>query len=407
MKNTLLSTLVSIFLTVAVNAASDIVSTHYQLLSEGHASEAQEMSNVLEAAWPQFTIFFQGAPKIRQEKLRIYFFNTRESWLGKLAEDGHQAPNDGVGGRYFHANKTCYLYRQPTRYYTRCLLLHEAAHQFHYLTRRIDEEISASWYMEGVAEHLSLHHWDGQTLQLGALPVSIENYPGKALNTMTSTPRPLVAMIQNGQTNRPLSAMVIRYLATKEPKKFPRFAKAIEKANASNRLFQRTFGDYASFSKPFLDWLKSHQEPLDIRFDARERTGQKSLFGHSNDRISLATFDEDVSLVQCRIPNRRGETGRVGFVLSYRAQEDFTVALVDQNAQLEILTRVPNSWKRVERKALAPLPGSEIRLAAKRDDTGVSLLINDERLGPYTLPNGSLGLVIDSCEVHFTGVSWR
>ena len=79
MKNTLLSTLVSIFLTVAVNAASDIVSTHYQLLSEGHASEAQEMSNVLEAAWPQFTKFFQGAPKIRQEKLRIYLFNTRES----------------------------------------------------------------------------------------------------------------------------------------------------------------------------------------------------------------------------------------------------------------------------------------------------------------------------------------
>ncbi len=403
------TTLVSLVLMVFVNAASEVTSDHYHLHSEGNASETEEMIKVLEAAWPQFAKFFQGAPKLRQEKLAIYFFNTRESWIRKLTQDGHEVPNDGVGGKYFYSNKTVYLYRQPTRYYTRCLLLHEAAHQFHYLTRRrrIDKEISASWYIEGVAEHLSLHHWDGQTLQLGAVPVSLENYLGKALNTMTTTPRPLVAMIQNGQANRPLGAMVIRYLATKEPKKFSRFAKAIEKGNASDRLFQRSFGSFPAFSKPFLTWLESHQEPLEIRFDEWERTGSKSMLGHSKDRISITTFEDTVSLVQCRIPNRQEETGRVGLVLSYRAQDDFTVALIDQKGQLEILTREPNNWNRVERKALAALAGSDIRLAAKRDDTGVSLLINDERLGPYLLPNGSLGLALDSCEVRFTDLSGK
>ena len=269
------------------------------------------MSKVLEAAWPQFVNFFQGAPKLRQEKLVIYFFNTRESWIRKLTQDGHKVPNDGVGGRYFHSNKTAYFYRQPTRYYTRCLLLHEAAHQFHYLTRRLDQEIGANWYIEGVAEHLSLHHWDGQNLQLGALPVSLENYPGKAFRTMTTTPRPLVAMIQNGQTNRPLGALVIRYLATKEPKKFSRFAKAIEKRDASERLFQRSFADYPTFTKPFLTWLESHQQPLDIRFDEWERTGSGSMLGHSKDRISITTFKDTVSLVQCHTRNRQDETGRV------------------------------------------------------------------------------------------------
>jgi hypothetical protein len=131
------------------------------------------------------------------------------------------------------------------------------------------------------------------------------------------------------------------------------------------------------------------------------------MLGHSKDRISITTFKDTVSLVQCRIRNRQDETGRVGLVLSYRAQEDFTVALFDQKGHLEILTRVPNNWKRVERKSLAAFPDTNIRLAAKRDDAGVSLLINDERLGPYPLPNGSLGLALDSCEVRFTDLSWR
>ena len=164
---------------------------------------------------------------------------------------------------------------------------------------------------------------------------------------MTTTPRPLVAMIQNGQTNRPLGALVIRYLATKEPKKFSRFAKAIEKRDASERLFQRSFADYPTFTKPFLTWLESHQQPLHIRFDEWEHTGSESMLGHSKDHISITTFKDTVSLVQCHTRNRQDEAGRVGLVLSYRAQEDFTVALFNQKGHLEILTRAQHqtTWK--------------------------------------------------------------
>ena len=131
------------------------------------------------------------------------------------------------------------------------------------------------------------------------------------------------------------------------------------------------------------------------------------MLGHSKDRISITTFKDTVSLVQCHTQNRQDEAGRVGLVLSYRAQEDFTVALFNQKGHLKILTRAQNQWKRVDRKALAAFHDTNVRLAAKRDDAGVSLLINDERLGPYLLPNGSLGLALDSCEVRFTDLSWR
>ena len=293
---------------------------------------------MLEAAWPQFEKYFNGSPKLCRDKLTLYFFNTKVAWASKISADGLEIPNSTAGGYYFHTNKMAYLFRQPTRYYTRCLLIHEAAHQFHYFARRIEEEIPTRWYMEGLVEHLSLHHWDNKTLTVAALPVSLKDYAGPALRAMKTTPRPLVAMTQNEQENRALGAMVIRYLLTTQPKKFERFAKAIEKGESSRKVFKRYFGKLTTFTPPFVTWLESHQEPLKGRFDEWERTGPKTFLGRA---------DKVITLAQCRIPSREEPSSRIGLVLNYRAQEDFTVALLDQKDRLEILTRTTGSWKNV------------------------------------------------------------
>ena len=261
--------------------------------------------------------------------------------------------------------------------------------------------------MEGLVEHLSLHHWNGKNLALGTLPVSLKDYAGAALRALETTPRPLVAMIENGQQNRALGAMVIRYMIMKQPKKFERFAKAIEKGEASEKAFRRYFGKLATFTPLFVTWLESHQEPLKGRFDEWERTGSTTLLGRADKVITLATFSESVTLAQCRIPNSNEQPGRVGLTLNYQAQEDFTVALLDQKGRLEILTRTTGGWKTVDRQQLPSPNGKDIKLAVKRDDDGILLLINEERLGPYTFPSGSLGLALDSCEIHFEDVSWK
>ena len=45
----------------------------------------------------------------------------------------------------------------------------------------------AGWYIEGVAEHLGWHTWDGEELVLGVIPpVSLKDYPRLALEEVTA-----------------------------------------------------------------------------------------------------------------------------------------------------------------------------------------------------------------------------
>ena len=77
----------------------------------------------------------------------------------RLLAAGVQPP--AAGGYYHPSGRTAYAWRQPTIYFTRCLILHEATHQFHYLARTSNSVSLAFWYAEGLAEFLSRHYWDG------------------------------------------------------------------------------------------------------------------------------------------------------------------------------------------------------------------------------------------------------
>lgn len=162
-------------------AAPEIVETeHYRFVSEGPRAEAEELGRVLEAAYAGFAAYFEAKPKLgKGERLSVKFFETRDAWAAALRAAG-ATPPDGAGGYYWTEDRTAYLYRQPTRYFTRSLLLHEATHQFQFLACTRNREPLAYWYKEGVAEHLGWNAWDGRELAIGVLPlVSLENYPAR------------------------------------------------------------------------------------------------------------------------------------------------------------------------------------------------------------------------------------
>jgi len=135
---------------------------HYALLAETDRAEAEELGRVLEAAWPQLEAFFGAAPDLDgDERLPVRFFATKESFAAGLRADGIAPP--ASGGYYHPPNRTAWLWRQPTIYNTRCLLLHEVTHQFHFLARTGNRSLPQNWYVEGLAEHLGRHEWDGET----------------------------------------------------------------------------------------------------------------------------------------------------------------------------------------------------------------------------------------------------
>lgn len=71
-------------------------------------------------------------------------------------------------------NYDLWLDDQPSDYYRRHLLLHEGVHCF------MNTQLGACgppWFMEGTAELLATHHWDGRALSLGVVPRHKEDVP--------------------------------------------------------------------------------------------------------------------------------------------------------------------------------------------------------------------------------------
>ena len=71
-------------------------------------------------------------------------------------------------------NDRFWLNEQPSDYYRRHLLLHEGTHAF--MFTRLGS-CGPTWYMEGMAELLSTHRWDGEKLLLGYFPKDRDEVP--------------------------------------------------------------------------------------------------------------------------------------------------------------------------------------------------------------------------------------
>jgi hypothetical protein len=67
-----------------------------------------------------------------------------------------------------------WVYEQPSEYYRRHLFLHEATHG---VMNCLLGGAGPPWYMEGVAELLATHAWDGTTLKLRHNPRSRDEVP--------------------------------------------------------------------------------------------------------------------------------------------------------------------------------------------------------------------------------------
>ena len=69
----------------------------------------------------------------------------------------------------FQFGNQVWVVEQPSPYYRRHLLLHEGTHWF--MNRKYGNH-GPPWLMEGTAEWLGTHRWDGETLTMGVIPQS-------------------------------------------------------------------------------------------------------------------------------------------------------------------------------------------------------------------------------------------
>ena len=141
-----------------------IQTTHYDLYLEGEYLDPLDTAKLLEAAWTVKKEFFQASPP-ENERMKIEFYAKRQNYLNALQRD--ELGQIDSGGYYWEGNKKAYLWWQTAGVdFSRYLLLHEAAHQFEHLCGK--KARAANFWVEGVADFLGMHRWDGKNIKLGA-----------------------------------------------------------------------------------------------------------------------------------------------------------------------------------------------------------------------------------------------
>jgi hypothetical protein len=132
---------------------------------------ADELPRVFDAAIPLMCDYFGvDKAKVADWKLVGSVMKDKERFVGAglLTADLPDFPNG------FSRGSQVWLFDQPSDYYRRHLLIHELAHAF---MNRWLGGAGPPWYMEGMAELLGTHRWEGGKLELGYLPRHKDEVP--------------------------------------------------------------------------------------------------------------------------------------------------------------------------------------------------------------------------------------
>jgi len=387
---------------------------HYALHYEGARVDADEAARVLEAAWSGFRAFFGSQPRLKaEERLQVRFYVSRKAWAAGLRAVGATPPT-GAGGYYWPGTKTAYLYRQPTQYFTRTLLIHEAGHQFHFLARTHNKSPSAAWYTEGLVEYLSWHRWDGRRLELGVLPgVSLKDYPAAALKDLEAKGFDLAAFVAGKRpAKRPTAWALVRYLATgRKGKPLPGFEalrRKMDRGAQAATTFKRALGPPGKLLPRLLTWLRTHQAAWAQVFNEWEQTGPAAFRGHAG-VVSACRVKRPVRSLEAvfAVP-ARGLRWRAGLLLHWTSADDYTVALVTRVGEIAVDRRQAGRWKRLFSGRMPPADGARTRrLRAVREGPRVAFFLDGRRVGAWVLPGKTLGLALDNGDLAFSEVVIR
>lgn len=226
-----------------------IETEHYALSLAVDAEEAAQVARMAEAAYDAMAAYFGAEPAVGT--LKAGWYADFAAFQAAVQADGTTAPNSG--GYYWPPSQTAYMYTQPTRYYSRVLFLHELVHQFHFLART-ENEGRDSWYIEGVAEYLSRHDWDGRCLRLGRLPMlTWEDLPAQALSEGTYD------FGGSGDLSRPWAWATYKHLQEEEAEAFDAFRAAYDEDPSASL---SSFVDVPAVVAAVEEGLPTAQEPM-------------------------------------------------------------------------------------------------------------------------------------------------
>lgn len=399
-----------------------LVGARFELRSEGPQVEAREWLAVLEAAWPQYASFFGAAPKLgADERLAVQVHETSEAMNAALERDG--VGRIAAGGIYAFKTRKAYFFRQPSAWYTRALLIHECAHQFH--ARLHGDKDRPGWYAEGVVEHLAQHAWDGTNLQLGIVaPISLEDYPKAALARLDASDFDFAARLADGGFDRPLGMHLVRLLHRRHAADFRAARKKLDAGRPLDPADWARFGRRDKLEAELRAMVAAEQQPFRVgfvdwdarQFEQRDDGPAWSLRGQAQGVVSGAHAARECAWLEfeAAFPER---LGRLGAQLDWIATNDHTVLLASRDGVALVQRMTPEGrWTNLlEPRKLPQKDGSttfgarRLRIERRADEQGAPLaavLVDGVELLAAPVRNSHFGLAFDSGTVDFTGIRY-
>ncbi len=369
-------------------------------------AEAEELGRLAEASWSGFEDYFEGpATASDGERLDVVLSDTEGDWEAEIAADGLDVPT-GAGGYFHTATERSYLYRQPTIYYTRVLLLHEMAHQYHRLAR--GSTADAGWFVEGVAEFLGRHDWDGECVRLGVLPLgTLEDLPADALDRWDQGVSLDEVVIDLVDVGRPLSMAVYRWLELDSglDAAFADLRAALDAGVDDEGVeFEAVVGSLAAREDDFDAWLRREQTPIDPVYLEWLHVDPTTMFGFADGVVSLARVKDAPSTFSQTI-RADGGRGIGGSLVEWRDSDHYTALLVEGDGAVVAFQVDDDGAFWWDLGAIDP-PGDTVTWEQSFDDDDVVVVVDGVELRrPIVFPPAA-GPAVNDSNVTFLDLRW-
>ena len=354
---------------------------------EGSATASQ-----LEQLHAQLASFFGKAPA---GPLSIAVFRSRERFVQGLSADGQPVPT-AAGGYYSPATKKAYCYVQPSDYFTRQLVLHEALHQFHFLVATGNHNPSVEWYTEGLAEYFGMHNWDGRTLKTGVVPaITLEDYPAAAMKAFRSANEDLDGLACGRiPCPRPLAWALVHFLINNHPTEFRELARRLDEGDDPGLAWTSVTASLggADLKQKLMIWIESHQQPWQIVWVGWQQHG--AAIEGASEVNAMAVLKATPAAITARLePLKDGV--KAGLAFGYVSPQQFCLFQVVGAEGYRIVRRADGRWTCL---AQGRLPVSANRdgpvLSARIEGDLVRLAANGQEIKTIRAP-GQVGLSVD------------
>lgn len=370
----------------------EIKTDHYDLYAE--SVNAEDTGAMLEALHADLTRHFGAAPA---DRLRVEVYATYDAYKEGMKRD--KESEVAAGGYYSPGTKKAYLWVQPSAYFTRQLILHEATHQFHYQAATGNKSPTGAWYVEGIAEYFGMHNWDGKVLKTGVVPaVTLEDYPAQALKQFDDLKQDLEGIVEGRVAHdRPVGWALFHFLIHNYPKAFRALAARLDEGAKPGKAWEKTFGKVTpQMVKGFRAWMEAHAQPWRILWVSWQERGDR-LEGKS-DWLGIALLKGRTDSLEAEVEVVSGNA-KAGLVFGFRSGEDFLLLQVLPGNRAQVVRKAAGALSVVAAKEYEAGAGAPVARVAMEGKEAVAT-INGTEIGRVEAA-GEMGLNAEGCGAMF------